>query len=151
MKRLLTTLTLACAVTLTGLSSGMSAPLTMAKMPMVEAGPTVVPVRHRGGDDFRRRGGDYYYHGHRGHRQRPGRDYRYYNGWWFPLAAFGVATAIAPQPRYVYREPASRYYARGLSPQHYRWCYDRYRSYRDYDNSYQPYSGPRRRCYSPYS
>ncbi len=29
------------------------------------------------------------------------------------------------------------------------WCYSRYRSYRAYDNTYQPYYGPRRQCISP--
>ncbi|AYG61604.1 BA14K family protein [Rhizobium jaguaris] len=33
---------------------------------------------------------------------------------------------------------------------HTSWCYQRYRSYRAYDNTYQPYNGPRRQCYSPY-
>ncbi len=33
---------------------------------------------------------------------------------------------------------------------HVDWCYDRYRSYRARDNSYQPYSGGRRQCNSPY-
>jgi BA14K-like protein len=33
---------------------------------------------------------------------------------------------------------------------HVDWCYSRYRSYRAYDNTYQPYYGPRRQCYSPY-
>ncbi|MCM2293239.1 BA14K family protein [Allorhizobium sp. BGMRC 0089] len=33
---------------------------------------------------------------------------------------------------------------------HVQWCYDHYRSYRAYDNTYQPYEGPRRQCYSPY-
>ena len=33
---------------------------------------------------------------------------------------------------------------------HTEWCYNRYRSYRAYDNTYQPYGGPRRQCYSPY-
>jgi hypothetical protein len=30
------------------------------------------------------------------------------------------------------------------------WCYNRYRSYRAYDNTFQPNHGPRRQCYSPY-
>ena len=30
------------------------------------------------------------------------------------------------------------------------WCYSRYRSYRAYDNSFQPYTGGRRECFSPY-
>ncbi|MEO1397349.1 MAG: BA14K family protein [Pseudomonadota bacterium] len=33
---------------------------------------------------------------------------------------------------------------------HLEWCYDRYRSYRAYDNTFQPYRGGRRRCVSPY-
>jgi hypothetical protein len=53
-------------------------------------------------------------------------------------------------PRVVYR-PRVIYRTRGrLSAAHVQWCYDRYRSYRAYDNTYQPYNGPRRQCYSPY-
>ena len=33
---------------------------------------------------------------------------------------------------------------------HVDWCYDRYRSYRSSDNTFQPYQGPRRACNSPY-
>ncbi len=33
---------------------------------------------------------------------------------------------------------------------HVNWCYNRYRSYRAYDNTFQPYYGPRRQCVSPY-
>ncbi len=33
---------------------------------------------------------------------------------------------------------------------HVSWCYNRYRSYRAYDNTFQPYYGPRRQCISPY-
>jgi hypothetical protein len=33
---------------------------------------------------------------------------------------------------------------------HVQWCYDRYRSYRASDNTFQPYKGPRQQCYSPY-
>ena len=33
---------------------------------------------------------------------------------------------------------------------HIDWCYDRYRSYRESDNTYQPYQGRRRQCHSPY-
>jgi hypothetical protein len=43
------------------------------------------------------------------------------------------------------RQP--RYYSGGSY--HTRWCYSRYRSYRAYDNTYQPYYGPRRQCVSP--
>lgn len=89
------------------------------------------------------RGDRYWYNGHRGYRYyRPG--YRYYNDAWFPLAAFGggliIGNAIS-QPAPIYRTG---------SGSHAQWCFDRYRSYRAYDNTYQPYGGPRRQCISPY-
>lgn len=36
------------------------------------------------------------------------------------------------------------------SNRHLAWCYNRYRSYRLMDNSFQPYQGPRQECLSPY-
>ncbi|PRD43480.1 BA14K family protein [Phyllobacterium phragmitis] len=116
------------------------------------AGPDVQKVQDRrlrrkwGGSrrDFRRDRDGYrdrrgYYRGHRGSR-RHRRGWRRHNGWWFPPAAFLggaiIGGAIANQNR-------------GGSA-HVRWCYNRYRSYRAYDNTYQPYNGPRRRCVSPY-
>jgi len=64
-------------------------------------------------------------------------------------------------PAYRYYEPryyAPRYYAPRrvyrsgrLSSAHIEWCYNRYRSYRAYDNTFQPYNGLRRQCWSPYS
>lgn len=57
------------------------------------------------------------------------------------------------QPRYV----APRYTAPRYAPRrayvpaaHVDWCYSRYRSYREWDNTFQPYHGPRRQCLSPY-
>lgn len=47
-------------------------------------------------------------------------------------------------PRPVYRQRVN------LSRAHVSWCYNRYRSYRDWDNTFQPYNGPRRVCVSPY-
>lgn len=103
--------------------------------PVVNAPSDVVNVRHHR---------PYYYHGHRGYRyHRPG--YRYHNGYWFPLAAFatgaiiGGALATPSAPRRA-----------GINPKHYQWCANRYRSYDSYSNSFQPYNGPRQRCYSPY-
>jgi hypothetical protein len=91
---------------------------------------------HRG---FSRHGGYGWYNGHRGYRHHR-RGYREYNGWWFPAAAFlGAAiigNAIANAPR--------------SGNAHVQWCYNRYRSYRASDNTYQPYHGPRRQCVSPY-
>ncbi|UVK36340.1 BA14K family protein [Mesorhizobium sp. AR10] len=47
--------------------------------------------------------------------------------------------------------PRRYYRAQRLSSAHVQWCYDRYRSYRAWDNSFQPYNGPRQQCWSPYS
>lgn len=99
---------------------------------------------YRGG--YYRRG---WYGGYRGYSGYRG-GYRYHDGYWFPLAAFGagalVGGAIASQPRYYAAPPPSG----GINPRHVEWCSDRYRSYRAYDNTFQPNQGPRRQCYSPY-
>ena len=95
--------------------------------------------RDRRGDrrDWRHRAERRGWHnGHRGFRyERPG--YRFHNGWWFPPAAFGLMIQTRPAIR--------------AGDAHVRWCHDRWRSYRAWDNSYQPNSGPRRHCVSPYS
>jgi hypothetical protein len=84
-----------------------------------------------------------WYRGHRGYRYyRPG--YRRHGDFWFPAAAFITGAIIGSalsQPRVVYRGGDA----------HVQWCYDRWRSYRAYDNTYQPYYGSRRQCISPYS
>jgi hypothetical protein len=100
--------------------------------------------RDRGRDRFEHRGNSAYWRGHRGYRdRRPG--YREYNGWWFPPAAF-IAGAIIGGA--MNQAPAAR---PGGGSAHVQWCYDRWRSYRASDNTYQPYNGPRRQCMSPYS
>ena len=45
---------------------------------------------------------------------------------------------------------APRYRAPVRASSHAEWCYARYRSYRAYDNTFQPYYGPRRECISPF-
>jgi hypothetical protein len=49
------------------------------------------------------------------------------------------------RPRYYGPAPRVR-----LTGAHYTWCGRRYKSFRAYDNSWQPYHGPRRPCISPY-
>lgn len=93
-------------------------------------------------DRFERRGNAAYWHGHRGYRHsRPG--YREYNGWWFPPAAFALGAIIG--------RAMSQQAVRPAGNAHVEWCYDRYRSYRSSDNTFQPNNGPRRQCNSPYS
>ncbi|MGO4832167.1 BA14K family protein, partial [Rhizobiaceae sp. 2RAB30] len=70
----------------------------------------------------------------------------------FPPAAFitgAIVGGALAQPAPVYRQPAP-VYRQPSGSAHVRWCYDRYRSYRAYDNTFQPYNGPRQQCYSPY-
>jgi len=97
----------------------------------------------------RDRNRDRYYHGHRGYRDYHPGYRRHSDGWWYPLAAFGVGAAIvgglaaqqAPRPQLGVAMPAS----------HVQWCQARYRSYDAYSNTFQPYSGPRQACVSPYA
>lgn len=88
-----------------------------------------------------------WYNGHRGYRyERPG--YRYYNGWWFPAGAFIAGAIVSGAIANSYNQPSYQYRYGGNA--HVQWCYNRYRSYRAYDNTFQPYNGPRQQCYSPY-
>ena len=162
---------LAFSVTATGMMPAVAAPVVVpkvdkAELPVVQAQSREQLRRRHGhatrtyrrgarerGRDFHRHGyrrhydhGDRYgwYRGHRGYRHyRPG--YRRHGDFWFPAAAFIAGLAISgalanPQP--IYRDYGSA---------HTQWCYNRYRSYRAYDNTFQPYNGPRRQCISPYS
>ncbi|QNQ64357.1 BA14K family protein [Brucella sp. 6810] len=152
------------ATFLIGALAPVSAAPTMLSAPAV-ANENLQQVR-----DHRWGGGDRHWGGHRpgyrpGWQGRPGywnghRGYRYYrhgyrrhsDGWWYPLAAFGAGAIIGgalaappPPPPPVYPAPAYRY-----SNAHIQWCYNRYKSYRASDNTFQPYNGPRQQCYSPY-
>ena len=161
-----------------GVISGLSAPAMAgpmiqpnAPLPAATAAPEVVPVRdswaggnNNGNWQFRRNNGRHNWHG--GGNGNGGRHWRHNGGRYYGGGGYyddgagaailglglglGIGSALnngyydAPSPR--------RYYRAGrLSSAHVRWCYDRYRSYRAYDNSFQPYNGPRQQCYSPYS
>jgi hypothetical protein len=62
----------------------------------------------------------------------------------------GLYFGLGLVPSYNYYVAPRRYY-RSASTAHTQWCYSRYRSYRAWDNTWQPYYGPRRQCYSPYN
>ncbi|RAK31046.1 BA14K-like protein [Falsochrobactrum ovis] len=107
--------------------------------------------RHRNRNWRGHRAGPRHWRGHRGYRHYRRGYRRHSDGWWYPLAAFGAGAVLggalaapAPAPR-VYQSPGY-----GYSNAHVQWCYDRYRSYRASDNTFQPYNGPRRQCNSPY-
>ncbi|CDX29794.1 hypothetical protein LCM4577_15125 [Mesorhizobium sp. LCM 4577] len=125
--------------------------------------------RHRGGD-FRWRGGDRRFSRHwDGGRWDGGGDWRWrrhhhrhFRGGDAALLGLGLGLGLGsvygnyydpyyydPYPRYV--QPRRIYRTERLSSAHVRWCYDRYRSYRAWDNTFQPNYGPRKQCWSPYS
>lgn len=132
-------------------SQAFQVPVPMTK-PAV-ATENVVPVQYREWDRRRHWDGrhmrrppphrDGFYNGHRGYRdRRPG--YRYHNGYWFPAAAFLAGALATGAIVDANRNRAS------AGNSHVEWCYNRYRSYRASDNTFQPNSGPRRQCVSPY-
>lgn len=108
----------------------------------IESEGLVQEVAHRHGFYVVR--GVHYYNGYRGVVvARPG--YRFYRGYWFPPAAF--ATGVIVGRTLAHPVPP----ARRLTAAHIEWCFDHYRTYRAYDNTYQPYDGPREQCWSPYN
>lgn len=134
-----------CAILALSFAAGTAVPLSAAPLPQLlqetaraDNGGDVTNVQYR--ERRERRG---WYNGHRGYRhKRPG--YRYRNGYWFPGAAFIAGAIIGGalnNDRAVVRS----------GNRHVRWCENRWRSYRAYDNTYQPSGGPRRVCVSPYS
>jgi hypothetical protein len=90
------------------------------------------------------------------HYRRGWDDRRYYRrNYYRPRYGSGIYFDFHSPGYYPgYYEP--RYYAprrvyRSGGSAHVQWCYNRYRSYRAWDNTYQPYNGPRQQCWSPYS
>lgn len=108
----------------------------------IGSAPILVRDHFNNGDRVVIRKGNRYWKGYRGYRGYRNGYQRYNDGYWYPRAAFSLGIIIAPQPRRIIRSVGNA---------HVNWCYNRYRSYRAYDNSYQPYGGPRRACYSPYN
>lgn len=119
--------------------------MPLKQVPAELASADVVDVHYKRRGGFYRHHKRHYYNGYRGYRHhRYG--YRHYNGYWFPPAAFALGVIIGSQSHgggYGVRPGYTH-------PRHVRYCYDRYRSYRAYDNTFQPYHGPRRQCRSRY-
>src|SRR5690606_33823262 len=116
------------------------------------ASSEIVPVVDRGGGHSNTRIYRKYRHGSRHFNNGPRREGRYWRGHrgydhyrrgyrrhgdlWFPLAAFAagaiISGAIANDAPPAYSGNA-----------HVQYCYNRYKSYRASDNTFQPYNGPR--------
>ncbi len=160
---------LGASVAVTGAVPAFAAPVNLVQTPTVApASPSdVIQIRddykwkknysgkrnYKRGDNWsgnnnwnaQRRHHDSRHGWHNGYRGYPYKrhGYRYYNGFWFPAAAF-IAGAVVGGA--IVNDGGGR-----SGSAHVQWCYDRYRSYRASDNTFQPYHGPRQQCYSPYS
>lgn len=130
------------------LASALATSFAVASIAPVNAAPVYVPqtanvssnvkdVAWRGHNRVYIRDGRHYWRGHRGYRHwRHG--YRRHGDFWFPLAAFATGAIISGA---IANDRPPTY-----GGSHEARCYARYRSYRAYDNTYQPYNGPRRQC-----
>lgn len=143
MKKIMIALTTAVIAVTSSAVPSFAAPLGLNAVSSPQS--NVENVRsHRG---YYHRGGRHYYNGHRGYNYyRPG--YRRYNGWWYPAGAFAAGALIGGAIGSAAASPPPARYSGGNA--HVNWCANHYRSYRAYDNTYQPYNGPRRQCVSPY-
>lgn len=111
---------------------------TFAGVPVPEAS-AVEKVQYR--YDRRQRHAERHWHGRRGSRERRAGYRRHSDGWWYPLTAFGLGAAVG----------SAIANNRDAGGSHVSWCANRYRSYRAYDNTFQPNYGPRKGCVTPYS
>lgn len=132
---------IALVTSLTGIAPAQAFP--SVAVPKVEV-TNVQDVQYR---HYRRGGPRHYGPRHYGPRHYGHRRYRHNRGNAGAIigglaagAIIGGAIAAQQQPRYY----------QGGGNAHVNWCHSRYRSYRAYDNSFQPYHGPRRQCRSPY-
>ena len=103
--------------------------------------------RHDSRNRDRNRNRHGWHNGHRGSRHHRRGYRRHSDGWWYPMAAFGAGAIIGGA---IANSNNNRVHDAGINPRHFQWCYSRYRSYRSWDNTFQPNHGPRRQCYSPY-
>jgi hypothetical protein len=118
-------------------------PTVLATAPITPATPlgAQAPVENVQYYDYR---GDRHGWGWRDHRPRYRDGYRHYRPHYRPYYRDWGPPVYRHPPRYR----SAPIYRGGNA--HVRWCYNRYRSYRAYDNTFQPNYGPRRQCYSPY-
>ena len=84
-------------------------------------------------------------------------DYQYYDGSFVKVGrkgrrntAIALGAIVLGTMLYNQNQRQNHYQRNYNNNAHVNWCYNRYRSYRAYDNTFQPYHGPRRQCISPY-
>lgn len=86
-------------------------------------------------------------YGHRCYKPRYRSYDPYYDRYYRPRRVYRDRVIIYERPRRVHRRV---HRVRRSSNRHIHWCYKRYRSYRAWDNTFQPYHGRRRACRSPF-
>jgi hypothetical protein len=112
-----------------------------ARNPKIYRNYRHAPRHFNNGSNYNRRSG-HYWRGHRGYdHYSPG--YRRHGDLWFPLAAFAAGAIISGA---IANDSPPAYSGNS----HVQYCYNRYKSYRASDNTFQPYNGPRQQCRSPY-
>lgn len=143
---------IAAMMSLTSLIPANAMPLPAVQPPLVsQQASGAEPVQYRRHErseyrQWRNRGHrNGWYRGHRGYRDYRRGYRRHSDGFWYPLAAFGVGAiiggAISNSQRPAYSGSGS----------HVQWCASRYRTYRASDNTYVPRAGVRAYCNSPYN
>lgn len=148
-----------------GIAAGAVAPVTAAPVmarpaaPMNVAVPDIVPVRAEWAGTKQREIWLRNRHNWRGERWRNNHEWRRYHrrdNWrWRDnhrryYGGSGIFLGLGALGAYDYYAPRRTYRTYQGGSAHVRWCYNRYRSYRASDNTYQPYHAPRRQCRSPY-
>jgi hypothetical protein len=97
----------------------------------------------------------YAHHHDYGDRKIAYQDTQHYDGSYIKVGSKGrrntaIAVGAIVLGTMLYNQSQKQNQQRHYANSHVDWCYNRYRSYRAYDNTFQPYNGPRRQCISPY-
>jgi hypothetical protein len=148
-------------------AQGMALPIAPSSTVALPSDNMVVQAKHGGGGNriIRRNrgggnwnGGNWGRHGgnwgrHGGHGGHGGHGHGGWDDdWWWPGVAgvgIGLGLGLLNNAPYYYNQPVYRV-APGVNSAHTVWCERRYRSYQAWNNTFQPYNGPRRECVSPY-
>ncbi|EUB94984.1 BA14K family protein [Rhizobium sp. CF080] len=149
MKKKLAVVVLSLITAFSGVAPAQAFPSISA--PRIEASQDIQQVQYRWRDRDRWEGRRYYrdrYYGDRHYRRRGSNAGAIIGGLALGAIIGGALAQPRYAPRYARRYYAPRRYVGGNA--HVNWCYARYRSYRAYDNTFQPYYGPRQQCFSPY-
>ncbi len=140
MKNIISAVCTATLAATIGFSTDTPAAAAPATTMLYKVSPDIQSVQYR--RDTRRG----HWNGNQGYRERRDGYRRHNDGYWYPLVAFGAGAIIGG----ALTNGTRREQVVEIDDQSANWCANRYRSYRAYDNTYQPNNGPRQQCRSPY-